>query len=167
MRLMAGFAGEAAGVLIGVHLREALGFGGAGGVTADAEDGGVELRWGDGGIVGVFRQRAVAGFAVDVGVLARGLDGEDVGVTGFTGLVAGEVDRTGGYLADGGAAVVAVLSEGFGHDEVANDEKHRESDDEQSGKSEEMACVFEEAIHRAKCPSGGYWIWYSGCIANS
>jgi hypothetical protein len=36
---------------------------------------------------------------------------------------------------------------------VANNEERHEGNNEQSGKSEEMFCVF-EAIHRAKCPSG-------------
>jgi hypothetical protein len=48
---------------------------------------------------------------------------------------------------------MAILPEGLGHDEVANDQKHYKGDDEQGGKSEEMACVF-EVTHRAKCPSG-------------
>jgi hypothetical protein len=38
---------------------------------------------------------------------------------------------------------------------VANDEERHEGDDEQSGKSEEMAYIF-EAIHRAICPSGDW-----------
>src|ERR1017187_5041631 len=103
MRLVTGLAGEAAGVLVGVDLREAFGFGGAGRVAADAEDCGVELGWGDRGVVGMLRQRAMAGFAVDVGVLAGGLDGQDVGVAGLAGLVAGEVGGGGGDFADGGS----------------------------------------------------------------
>ena len=96
----------------------------------------------------MIRQRAMAGFAVDVGVLAGGLDGQDVGVAGLAGLVAGEVDGVGGDFADGGSAVVAVLPEALGHDEVANDKKHHKGDDEEEGKSEEMSCIF-EAFHRA------------------
>src|ERR1019366_2333214 len=70
MRLVAGVAGEGAGVLVGVDLREALGFGSAGRMAADAEDGGVELWRGDGWVVCVLRQGAVAGFTVHAGVLA-------------------------------------------------------------------------------------------------
>ena len=164
MRLMAGFAGQAAGVLVGVYLWEALGFGGTGRMTADTEDCGVEFGWGEWRrravrhCVHVFLQRAVAGFAVYGHVLAGGLGGDDVAVAGFAGSVSGEMNWTGGDLADGGSAVVAVFSEGLGHDVVANDEERHESDDEQSGKSEEMAYIF-EAIHRAICPSGGDWTW--------
>ena len=53
--------------------------------------------------------------------------------------VAGEVDGPGGDLGDGGAAIVAVLAKGLGHDEVANHEKHHEGEDEQKGKPEEMS----------------------------
>lgn len=161
MGLMTGFAGEAAGVLAGVDLGEGFGFGGAGGVAADAEDGGVKLGRGDGRVVGVVGQGAVAGFAVDVGVLAGGFDGENVGVAGFAGLVSGKFDGPGGDLGDGGPAIMAVLSEAPGHDEVTNDEKHYEGDDEEKGKSKEMSCIF-EAIHRAISPSA----WEPACAAS-
>jgi hypothetical protein len=140
-------------MLIGVDLREAFGFGGAGGMAANAEDCCVEFRGSDGGVVGVFGQGAVASFAVDVGVFAGGFGGEDIGVAGFAGLMAGKVDGFGGYLGDCGSAVMAILSEGPGHDEVADHEKHREGDDEEKGKSKEMSCIF-EAIHRGMSLSG-------------
>src|ERR1017187_8851171 len=118
MRLVTGLAGEAAGVLVGVDLREAFGFGSAGRMAADAEDGGVELGWGDGGVVGVFRKRTVVGFAVDVGVLAGFLGVQDVRMAGLAGLVAGEMDGTSGNLTDCGSAVMAGFAKGLGHDEV-------------------------------------------------
>lgn len=143
--MMAGFAGNAAGMLLGVYLREALGFGGARRMTTDAEDCGVEL-WGserrrsvDRHCIYVLLQRTVAGFAVDGHVLAGGFGGENVGVAGLAGLVTGEVDRAGGHLADSGAAIVAVLSEALGHDKVTNDEEGREGDDEEKSKSEKMS----------------------------
>jgi hypothetical protein len=56
------------------------------------------------------------------------------------------VDGVGGDLADGGPAIVAVFSEGFGNDEVADDEEHHEGDDEEECEPEKMSCVF-EATH--------------------
>ena len=138
MRLVAGFAGNAAGVLVGVDLREVFGFGGAGSVALDAEDGGVQLGRGDRRIVGVVGQRTVAGFAIDVGVLAGLLGVEDVRVAGLAALVAGEVDGLGCDLGYGCAAIVAILSERLGDDEVANHEKHHKGDDEQESESEKM-----------------------------
>src|ERR1017187_5873747 len=152
MRLVAGLAGEAAGVLVGVDLREALGFGSAGRMAADAEDGGVELGRGDGGVVGVFRKRTVAGFAVDVGVLAGFFGVQDVRMAGLAGLVAGEMDGTSGNLTDCGSTVMAVFAKGLGHDEVPDNKEHEEGSDEQERKSEQMSCIFEKA-HRINFPS--------------
>ena len=69
MRLVAGIAELTAGMLLGVDLRKTLGLGDVFGVAANAEmsDAG-ELGFYARGIVGVFGQRAVAGFAVDVSV---------------------------------------------------------------------------------------------------
>ena len=98
-------------MLIGIDLRKRFGFGGAGGMAADAEHRGVRLAGIDGWIVGVLRQRTVTGLAVHLGVLAAGFCLGHVGVAGFAGLVSGEMDGVGGDLGDGGAAVVSVLAE--------------------------------------------------------
>ena len=136
----------------GIDLRKRSGLGGAGGVAAGAEDGGVEFRWGDvGGIGSVFGERTVAGFAVDAGVLALALRFLNVGVAVAAGLVAGEDDGTGGDLIDGGGAIVTVLTEAFGNDKAANDEKDEKSDDEESQKAKEMTSIFEE-VHAALSP---------------
>ena len=67
VRLVAGVAELPPGMILGVDLREALRFGDIFGMAADAEmcDVGF-LRRDASGIVGVFRQRTVAGFTVDV-----------------------------------------------------------------------------------------------------
>ena len=152
MRLVAGLAGEAAGVLVGVDLREALGFGSAGRMAADAEDGGVELWRGDGWVVCVLRQGAVAGFTVHAGVLAGFFGVEDVRMAGLAGLVAGEMDGTSGNLTDCGSAVMAVFAKGLGHDEVPDNKEHEEGNDEQERKPKQMSCIFEKA-HRVNFPS--------------
>lgn len=136
MRLVAGFAGNAAGMLLGIDLREGFGFGGARRVAADAEDRGIELGRRDRGIVGVLGQGPVAGFAVDVDVLAGLLGVEDIRVTGLARLVAGIVDRLGCDLGYGSATIVAVLSEGLGHNKVADYKEHRKGGDEQESEPE-------------------------------
>ncbi len=149
---MAGFAGNAAGVGGGINLRKVFGFGGAGGVAAGAEDCCIKFGRDDvGGIGGVFGERTVAGFAVDAGVFAFGLGVLDVGVAIDAGLVAGEGDWVRGDLSDGRGSIMAVLAEGFRNYVVAHDEKNKEGDDEESGKAEEMSCIFEE-IHEAVSP---------------
>ena len=107
-------------------------------MTADAEDGGVKLRRGDGGIVGVFVERAVADFAVQRRVLAGLLGGEDVAVAGLAGFVAGVVQRLASDIADGVGAVVAVLAEALGNDEATDTPEDEESHDEESGEAVEM-----------------------------
>jgi hypothetical protein len=152
MRLVAGFAGDAGGMLFGVDLRESLGLGRAGRVTANAEDGGIEFGWGNGGIVGVLGERSMAGFAVDVCVLAGLLGIQDVGMAGLAGLMSGEVDWAGGDLGDGGAAIVAILAETLGHDEMPDYEKHEEEEYEQKCEPEKMSCIFQK-LHWSEIPS--------------
>lgn len=121
---MAGVAGQASGVLCGGNLGEGSGLGTVGFVTAGAEDGGVELGRGDGGrIVGVAGLGSVAGFARDDYVLTLLFLIDYVGVAGFAGIVAGEGDRAGGDLSDGGATIVTVLAETAGYDGGAQDDE--------------------------------------------
>lgn len=95
---------------------------------------------------------AVACFAINVRVLADFLHFQDVCVTGLAGLVAGEMDGTGGDLADCVSAVVAILSEALGYDEVPDYKEHEEGDYEQKCKPEKMSCIFEKT-HRINFPS--------------
>ena len=122
---MAGFAGNAVGVVRGIDLRKSLGLGGTRRVASRAQHRGIRLyRRYRGWIVGVLGQRAVAGFAVHMRMLALALHIEDVGVAGFACLVAGELHRTGRNLADCSAAVVAILSEAlWNHETVERQER--------------------------------------------
>ena len=63
---------------------------------------GIEIR--------VLGERAVAGFAIHTCMLAVFLLVENVAMAGLTGLMSGEVDRLGGHVGKGIAAIVAVLS---------------------------------------------------------
>ena len=128
VRLVAGLAGNAAGVIRRIDLGKALGLGRAGRVAADAEHGRVQLgRRYARGIVGVLGQRSVTGFAVHVRVLAGLLYVQNVGVAGLAGLVAGELDRARCDLGDGGAAVVSVLSEARGTTKSRTTRKRRKA----------------------------------------
>ena len=71
----------------GRYLREALRLGHVRFMTAGAEHGRLELGGLlGGGVVGMFRQRAVAGLAVDARVASVLLLVEHVGVAGFAGF---------------------------------------------------------------------------------
>ena len=69
-------------------------------------------------------------FAIHAGVAAVFFLVEDVGVAGFTGLVTGEVDRTGGQVCQGIPAVVSVLSKTARHQEAADCQKGEDADQE-------------------------------------
>lgn len=130
MRLVAIAAGCAAGVFLGIHLREVLRLGGVGFVAADAKDGRVGFLWYQfAGVVGVVGESAMAGFATDSGVLAGLLHFEFVLMTHGAGVAAGEGDRAGGDLAESLGTVVAVLTETGGYDEVTDDYEQDEAAD--------------------------------------
>ncbi len=144
MRLVAGLARKAAGVLIRFHLREGLRSGRAGRMTADAEGCGIELgRMDRAWVAGMIGEGTMAGFAIDVGMLACLLDLEDVGMTGFACLMTREVDGTSGNLSNGGATVVTVFAEALRHNEMTDHQKDREADDEQKSKPEKMSRIPE------------------------
>jgi hypothetical protein len=150
--VVTGFAGQAVGVRGWIYLREGFWLGGAGGMAAGAEYGGIEFRRDDaGGIGGMFGEWPVAGFAIDASMFAFALGVLNIGVAIDAGLVACEGDGMGGYFADGRGAVVAILAEGLRNDEAPHDEENEEGDYEESGKAEEMSCIFEE-IHEAVSP---------------
>ena len=96
MRLVAGVAGRAAGVLGGGYLRKALRLGGVLFVAAAAEVGDIG-QFGNvrRGIVGVLRQRAMARFAGDVGVFAGGASLGFVVVAHHAGVLPGVGDGVG------------------------------------------------------------------------
>lgn len=144
MGLVTGLAGNAVGVVGCVDLREALRARGAGGMAADAEDGGVGLTRIDGRIVGMFSQWTVAGFAIDVRVLAGTFGLGDVGVAGFAGLMAGEVSGVGGDFGNGVAAVVSELAEAVRDDGGAQHEEEKRTDRVDCSESKEMTRVPED-----------------------
>lgn len=89
-------------------------------------------------------QRSVAGLAVYVRVLSVLLLVLHIRVTCFTCVVAGELCGTGCDFADGGSAVVSVLSEAFGDDEVSHHQKYHEGEDKESRKSKKMPSILDD-----------------------
>ena len=146
MRFVAGFAGQACGMLVRVHLRESLRFSGVRFVTADAKHGGVEFGGRDRGVIGMFREWPVAGLAVDSRMPAILLLIQDVRMAAFAGLVAGEIHRPRGNLGDGISAIVSILSETLRHKKRAHPEKHQDADHENRGQPKQVACISED-IH--------------------
>ncbi len=91
-------------------------------------------------------QRSVAGLAIDVGVLTLGFLVEDVRVTGFAALVAGEVHWPGGNFGNSISAIVSVLSETLWDEKTTDEQKEEQAGKEDSSQAKEMSCVL-EGIH--------------------
>ncbi len=127
-------------------LREALGLGRVGFMAAHAEHRRIELggRYGT-GIVCVFGQGTVAGFAIHVRVLAIFFLLEHVGMAGFAGFVAGEIDRPGCDFRKGIAPVVSVFAETFRHQKASEDQEQEYAGSEHSCQSEKMSRISEGA----------------------
>ena len=142
MRLVAGIAQHAAGMLGRDHLREALGLGRVLFMAAPAEVGYIgEDRLVGGRVVGMLRQRPVTGFAGHVGVLSGGARLALVVMTHQTHILAGESD---GFRPDQRqrlGAVMAVLAESFRHHGGADGQKEAEAENKNYCRTYEMARV--------------------------
>ena len=147
MRLMAGVAGQASGVIGTDDLRESFGLGAIGFVAAGADDGGIELRRLDGcGIVGVPGLGAMTGFAGDHDMSAEFLLIDNVGMAGFADVVPGVTDGAGGSFCDGVSAVVPILSKTMGHDGGAQQDEGDQRDHHHSGQTNQVFRVFEQVM---------------------
>lgn len=93
-------------------------------MATGAEDGGIgKLRHDGAGIIGMFRERAVAAFAAEFGVGAVALDLGLIGVAGFASFPAGELDGPGADVIDGAGPIVAEFTELGGDDGAADEEE--------------------------------------------
>ena len=90
--------------------------------------------------------RAVAGLAVDAGVLAGFLHFKDIGVAGFAGFVSGVNDGECGDFGNGVGSIVTVLTEAFGDEPGSEAEEEGYTHQEDRGDTDEVFRVF-EAIH--------------------
>jgi hypothetical protein len=107
-------------VLGGDDGREPFRFGAVGLVATGAKNAGI----GQHGfyrtrIVGVLPLRAVACFAIHIGVPAYFLNVENVGVAGLASFMSGVDDGQSGDLSEGIPAIVAIFSETFRNEPCA------------------------------------------------
>jgi hypothetical protein len=61
---------------------------------------------------------------------------QNVGVAGFTAIVAGIFHRMGGNLADGRPTIVPILAKAFGDNVLAYHQKHQKGEDKEPRKPE-------------------------------
>jgi hypothetical protein len=128
-------------------LGEGFGLGTVGFVASSAEDSSVELGRLDGcRIVSVPGLGAVTGFARDDDMTALLLLVDDIGVAGFTDLVAGMGDGAGCNLGNGGAAIVSVLSKAARDHGGTQDDESKHSDHHDGGEADEMFNVLEQVV---------------------
>ena len=107
---MTGIANHSAGMLLRIHLREPLRFGGAGFMALRAQHGRVRQSRHDGDrVLCMLGLRAMASLASDSGMFALGLHLQDIGVAGFAGLVPGVDDGQRRNFRDGVAAVMSDI----------------------------------------------------------
>ena len=112
MRLMTGLAGNAIGVIGGIHLWESFRLCRTRRVASRAKDRRVRFQrrnrcW----IFRMLCQWTVAGLAVHMRVLALGFHIQNIAVARLASLVTGELHGSSSNLADGRTAIVSILSE--------------------------------------------------------
>lgn len=149
MGLMARIAGQSLGMLRGGDLGKPFRFRGVGLMAACAQHGGVRQCRFQRGILRVLRERAVAGFAVHVGMLAGLLRFEDVRMTGFTGFMTGVQNGKGRDFTNRSCAIVTVLPEALWHKPGAKAQEQDRPQQEDPGDSQQMFRVS-ESMHG--CP---------------
>jgi hypothetical protein len=149
MGLVAIVAGHAAGVFGGHDLWEALRLRGVLFMASRAEGGNVrESGFESGRIVGVFGERAVTGFAGDVGVFAGGADGGFGIVARAADVLSGVLDGLGSGHGEVSGAVVAILSKSFGDDRGADHKKQDQTQNQDHRGADQMACISKTGSHR-------------------
>jgi hypothetical protein len=147
VRLMAGNAGQTAGVINAGHLREEVRLGGVGLVAAGANHGGVGLgRLYGSGIFGVPGLWAVANLAVQAGMPAQLLLIDYIGMTAFADFVTGMGNGAARQFSDGVSAIVSVLAEGFGNDSGAQDHEGDERDNHDGSEPKKMFDILEQNL---------------------
>ena len=135
-------------MLGGGDLRERRGFAGIGFVTARAEYGSVgKLRGDRTWIIGMIRQRSMAGFASDASMRAFALHLGLVGMADLAGFAAGEFDGPGLYLIESARSEMAVLSEIGRDDGVPDQEERNHSQNQQNPDTDQVFRAAKEILH--------------------
>jgi len=126
MGIVASAAGDISGVLARYDLREGFRLGGIRLMAGNTEYCGVGKHgFLAGEVLRVASQRAVAGFAADIGMGAFAFSGRDIVMTGAAGLVAGEDGSSRRDFNQGAWAVMSVLAE-FRRNEGVADRQERQ-----------------------------------------
>ena len=137
---MARFARHSARVLGSIHLRETHRLSDVLLMAAGADHRRVgQRRIQRGGIVGVNRQRSMAGLAIHVRMFPVALGFRYIRMAGFAGLMAGVTDRLGRQFAQRSAAIVSVLAERLRNKKSAQDEKSKNAGKKNGSQTEKMA----------------------------
>jgi hypothetical protein len=141
---MTGVAELAAGMFLGVNLRETLRLGDIFGMAANAKVYDVgPFRPETGGIVRVFGEGPVTGLAIDPGVDTASFGVGYIGVTALTGLVTSVGERMRSGLRQGVTPIVPVLAKAFREESAAQDNKENHAGEENRGHAKQMRDVFE------------------------
>ena len=150
MRYVASSADCPAGVLGGDYLRETRRFGGILFVTAPADVGDVG-QFGDVGlgVVGVFRQRSVAGFTGDVGMFAGRADFRLIVMAHHTGLLPGVCDGAGADQVERAGPVVAIPAEVLGDDGGPHYEKDTHGGNENQCRTDQVYPIMKQTAQGA------------------
>ncbi len=144
MRLVAGIAGEAVGVIGGDDLRKPSGLRRIRLMAADAKYRGIKfVRRHRCRIVRVFCQWSVTCLAIDVRVLAIFFLFQDVRMAGLASLMARKIHRPGRDFSQSVTPIMPVLSEGFWDEKPAQDKKQEEARDKDSSHSKQVRRILE------------------------
>ena len=93
----------------------------------------------------------MTGFAVYLRMHSGFFGIQDVGMTGFAGLMPGEVDWTCGDFANGGGTIVSQLPEGTRNDKATDRPEDEKCDDKEGREAKQVARILER-IHPASLP---------------
>jgi hypothetical protein len=145
---MAGVACHAARVLRGYDLRKPFRLSLIGLMADRAQDRCVGELWNNrGGIFGVLGERAMAGFAVNIGVLSLAFQIGLVGMAGFAGLVACEFYLARADVVHSAGTEVAVLAEFGGDDHSPYYQEGDQCEHQQKQDPDQMFAIPEEVLH--------------------
>jgi len=147
MRLMARFAGSAAAVFPGRHLRETGRFGGILFMTAGTESRHIGNPGFAGRIRGMGSERAMAGLAVYGVMSAGGLDLGLILMAERTLGLAGKYGWTGLDFIQRGRAVVPVSPEVFGNHGGPNDQEYADAGKHKGSQPYQVTGVAEHVSH--------------------
>ena len=146
MRLMAGLAHYAAGMIGADHLREILRFGNVCFMAAGTDHARIrQLRHHGSWIFGMLGKWTVAGLTVDARMFARLLQIRHIAVAILTGLMTSIGQGFIGKFGQGVAAIVAILSKALWNEVRPDQQQYRSHQNKRYRQPDEVFGVFEFA----------------------